>query len=113
MYDWWAGTIIYDWRNIYRSMKILAIEKEITEIDWNDATNILKQEVKQVYQLYLADQLREIYFTENKNAVLILETENKDQAQQLLNTLPLVQNKMIEFDVMELRPYTGFERIIK
>ena len=94
-------------------MKILAIEKEIAGVDWKNAVNILNQEAKQVYQLYLADQLREIYFTENKNAVLILEAENKDQAQQLLNTLPLVQNKMIEFDVMELRPYTGFERIVK
>jgi hypothetical protein len=56
--------------------------------------------------------LREIYFNEFKNAVLILECESKIQVMQLLESLPLVMSKMIEFEVIELLPYPGFERII-
>lgn len=47
----------------------------------------------------LSDVLREIYFTENKNAVLILECESKEQAEQILHELPLVQKQLISFEL--------------
>ena len=61
----------------------------------------------------LKDVLREIYFTEDKNAVLILECKDKEQAIKLLNSLPLVKNNMITFDVVALLPYTGMERLVE
>ena len=94
-------------------MKILAIEKESKGVDWNDLDDLLKAEAQHIFQLYLSDSLREIYFTENKNAILILETTDKESALNLLETLPLVKSGKIQFDIMELRPYTGYERIIK
>lgn len=94
-------------------MKILAIEKESKGVDWNDLEDLLKAEAQHVFHLYLSDSLREIYFTENKNAILILETTDKESALTLLETLPLVKSGKIQFDIMELRPYTGYERIIK
>lgn len=94
-------------------MKILAIEKESKGGDWNDLEDLLKAEAQHVFHLYLSDSLREIYFTENKNAILILETSDKESALTLLETLPLVKSGKIQFDIMELRPYTGYERIIK
>jgi len=93
-------------------MKILAIEKETEGIDWNDLTDLLKEEAHHVYKLYLSGVLREIYFTENKNAVLVLEVLNKDEAVELLDTLPLVKSGKIKFEVMALNPYTGYERIM-
>lgn len=94
-------------------MKILAIEKESKGVDWNDLEDLLKAEAQHVFHLYLSDSLREIYFTENKNAILILETTDKESALNLLETLPSVKSGKIQFDIMELRPYTGYERIIK
>ena len=94
-------------------MKILAIEKESKGVDWNDLEDLLKAEAQHVFHLYVSDSLREIYFTENKNAILILETTDKESALNLLETLPLVKSGKIQFDIMELRPYTGYERIIK
>lgn len=94
-------------------MKILAIEKESKGVDWNDLEDLLKAEAQHVLHLYLSDSLREIYFTENKNAVLVLEAANKHAANELLETLPLVKTGKIQFDIMELRPYTGYERIMK
>ena len=94
-------------------MKILALEKEAEGVNWQNAQDILKEEARQVYHLYLSDTLREIYFTENKTAVLILETENKIVAEKLLKKLPLVKMGFISFEVMELRPYSGYDRLIK
>ncbi|MDR0294771.1 MAG: hypothetical protein LBH91_01060 [Prevotellaceae bacterium] len=94
-------------------MKILAIEKEVEGVSWDNTDDLLAQEAQHVFQLYLSDKLREIYFTEDKNAVLILETENKTTAKKLLNALPLVKFGKIRFELMELRPYTGYERIMK
>lgn len=94
-------------------MKILAIEKEMEGVNWNNFEDLLKEEALHVYNLYLSNSLREIYFTEDKNAVLILETENKEIAIKQLDSLPLVKSGKIKFDIMELRPYTGYERLIK
>lgn len=94
-------------------MKILAIEKEIKDVDWNNLGDLLKDEAQHVFHLYLSNSLREIYFTEKKNAVLVLEAANKNAANELLKTLPLVKSGKIQFETMELRPYTGYERIMK
>ena len=93
-------------------MKILAIENEIEGVEWHNSEDLLKDEAQHVYNLYLSDSLREIYFTENKNAILVMETEDKKTAIKLLDTLPLVKSGKIKFEVMELRPYTGYERIM-
>lgn len=93
-------------------MKFLAIEKDILNTDWENSEKILADEAREVYELYLSGSLREIYFNEWHNAVLILECESKTQALQLLESLPLLKRRMIEFEVMELLPYTGYQRII-
>ena len=93
-------------------MKILAIEKEIKTVDWEKISQTLKEEAKSVYEMMLLGSLREIYFTENKNAVLILECEDKIVARTLLDKLPLVMKGIIDFEIMELQPYTGFSRLM-
>jgi len=94
-------------------MKILAIEKEMEGVAWDNAEDLLKEEAQHVYNLYLSDALREIYFTENNNAILVIEAGDKPAAIKLLDTLPLVKSGKIRFEVMELRPYTGYERIMR
>ncbi len=73
-------------------MKILALEKELKTVDWNNKSQTLIEEAKSAYQLMLSGNLREIYFTENKHAVLVLECEDKMVAKQLLAELPLVKS---------------------
>ncbi len=92
-------------------MKILAIEREIKGVSWENSSELLREEAKHVYQLYLADILREIYFNEKKCAILVLETQDMKSAKEVLDNLPLVKSGMIEFEIMELRPYTGFDRL--
>jgi len=94
-------------------MKILALEKENEGTIWEHTEKLLEQEAQHIFQLYLSDCLREIYFSEDKKAILILETTNRETAEKLLNDLPLVQANKIRFEIIELKPYTGYERIMK
>ena len=93
-------------------MKILAIEKDLKIVDWENESKTLVEEAKIAYRMLLSGNLREIYFTESKNAVLILECEDKTAAKQLLDKLPLVMKGIIDFEIMELQPYTGFSRLM-
>jgi len=96
-------------------MKILAIEKEVKGVKEKDFTkNILKKEAKRAWELCQNGTIREMYFTEENNlAVLILEVVNKKEAVKILNTLPLVEEKLIAFNLFPLLPYNGFERLFK
>jgi tRNA A-37 threonylcarbamoyl transferase component Bud32 len=94
-------------------MKFLALEKEVEGVNWDLQKHILEKEAKHVYNLYEQGIIREIYFSESKNAVIILECVNITEAKNVLQSLPLVGNKLIEFDVMELLPYTGYSRLFK
>lgn len=93
-------------------MKILAIEKEMKTVDWKNESSTLVEEAKSVYKMILVGNLREIYFNENKRAILVLECDDKKTAGKLLEELPLVKKGLIDFEIMELRPYTGLSRLM-
>ena len=93
-------------------MKLLAIEKEITEVNWNEENEVLINESYRVYNLFQEGIIREIYFNENENAIIILECGSKEEAHKVLDSLPLVIAGMISFTIMELHPYSGFDRIL-
>lgn len=93
-------------------MKLLAIEKETATVNWNEENDVLISESYQVYHLFQEGIIRDIFFTENQDAVIILECASKVEALKVLASLPLVKAGMISFEVMELHPYTGFDRII-
>ncbi len=94
-------------------MRVLAIEKDIKEVNWSKERETLKKEAHHVYQLYLSGSFREIYFNNDKNAVILMECESLEKASEILNTLPLVKKGLIGFDLMQLNPYTGYDRIIE
>jgi hypothetical protein len=94
-------------------MKLLAIENETSPVNWEEETEVLINESYEVYHLFQEGVIRDIYFNENENAVIILECASKVEAANVLSTLPLVKSGLIDFEVMELRPYTGFDRIIQ
>ncbi len=93
-------------------MKILAIEKEIPNSTPELFAPHLKEEALQVWELYKSGKLREIYFRGDRDtAILILECVNVEEASSLLDTLPLVEAGLIEFEAIPLVPYPGFERL--
>lgn len=93
-------------------MKILAIEKEIPGLSTDDFKPHAKAEAARVWELYRAGIFRELYFRQDRpEAVLVLECVNIDEANEVLNTLPLVKAGLITFEVIPLEPYPGFARL--
>ena len=93
-------------------MKILAIEKEIPGIDDEQYQPHLKAEAARVWKLYQGGVIREMYFRSDRpEAVLILELSDAGEAREVLNTLPLVKEGLIDFEIIPLKPYPGFERL--
>jgi len=95
-------------------MRIIALEKELSNARTIDFRKNAKAEAKALWQLYLSGIVREFYFRkENKLAVLILEAKNKEEAKKTLNKLPYVNKNLIEFELIPLKPYPGFQRLFK
>lgn len=93
-------------------MKILAIEKENSGADSGKFGLYSREEARRVWDLYKEGIIREIYFRADKNeAILLLECGDAAEATEILNTLPLVSNGLIRFEIIPLKPYPGFERL--
>ena len=93
-------------------MKILAMEIEAKNIKPEQFRPHLKAEAQRVWELYQNGTIRELYFRADRSeAVLILECADAGEAQQTLESLPLVKAGLITFDLIPLIPYPGFERL--
>ncbi len=95
-------------------MKILALERAGTA-PWPDeqrAEALLREEAKRAWDLYQAGAIREMYFrSDRQEAVLILECGSEAEAREVLASLPLVREALIDFEVAPLVPYPGFARL--
>ena len=93
-------------------MKILALEKEFPGATADAFRPLMQAEARRVWELQQSGVLREIYFDAGQHtAVLVLECAGVEEACQLLSTLPLVAQGLIEFDIIPLVPYDGYARL--
>jgi len=95
-------------------MKILAMETEAGGVKPEQFRLHLKAEAQRVWELYQSGVLRELYFRADRSeAVLMLECTDVNEAQQILQSLPLVQASLISFEIIPLSPYPGFARLFE
>ena len=93
-------------------MKVLAIGKNVEGVIPGDFKPHLKAETQKVWELQKENIIHEIYFRQDESsAVLILECDNVEEAKEILETLPLVKENLIEFEIIPLIPYPGFARL--
>lgn len=94
-------------------MKFLALEVEIDGVDDDAFEPLLKDEARRVLELYQDGVVREIYFRDDKPlAVIVLECESIEEANEALGSLPLVREGLIKFEVIPLKPYPGWGRLM-
>jgi len=94
-------------------VKILALERELAGATREMFHAYARAEAARVWELYQADVIREMYFHAEQNcAVLVLECSDITRAHQVLNTLPFAQHGLIAFDLIPLKPYPGFARLL-
>ncbi len=93
-------------------MKILAIEHELPGATEAIFARHGKAEARRAWELVQAGVFREMYFRADRTeAVLILECASVEEAQAILDTLPLVRAGAISFELIPLVAYPGFARL--
>ncbi len=93
-------------------MKILALERDTPGLADADFRPHLKAEARRAWELYQSGFIRESYFNADEHtAVLMLECASLEEAQAVLDTLPLVEHGLITFELIPLKPYDGFARL--
>ncbi|MBN1266335.1 MAG: hypothetical protein JXA25_12635 [Anaerolineales bacterium] len=92
-------------------MQFLVLTEDAYEIDWTDRKFLLEEEAKMVWGYLRSGSLRNIWFTENRDAVLLFEEENEGSVRTKMETLPLVREQLIKYRILGLAPYTGLERL--
>jgi hypothetical protein len=93
-------------------MRILAIEREMPMPAHQNLHDLLRDEAAAVWNLQKNGVIRDIWFTTaDRRAVIMLEGPGIADAREQLNALPLVRSGLIDFTLLELRSYDGFERL--
>ncbi len=95
-------------------MKIIALESELPGATSEAFQNHAQVEARKVWESHQAGLIRELYFRANQStAGLVLECASMDEAQAVLAELPFVCHGLIEFELIPLVAYPGFERLFK
>jgi predicted aconitase with swiveling domain len=93
-------------------MKILAISHDVPGAEWSGRESLLREEAKKIWELHTSDIIREIFFTApDRKAVIMMEHDSVVAAARILSELPLVRAKLIEFTIVQLTAYDGYERL--
>ena len=93
-------------------MKVIAISSNVPGVLNEQFLPHLKTEAFRVWEMMQANLLREIYFrADESSAVLIFECASVEEARALLDSLPLVKENLITFELIPLAPYPGLARL--
>jgi hypothetical protein len=94
-------------------MRFLALEQPVPGVaDASFTPEVLRAEAARAWALHQAGVFRELWFRgDRREAVLVLECEGPGAARAALESLPLVAQGLITFELVPLVPYDGFERL--
>jgi hypothetical protein len=90
-------------------MKLLAIGRPRAGTDTSQIARRARDEMRALWQLYREGVVREMYSPGRPGAVLVLETADRQQAENAVVGLPLAMSGVIDFEVIELLPFGAFE----
>jgi hypothetical protein len=94
-------------------MKILAIAKVDPQTTLEKIRPYLEAEVKHAWKLYREGIVREMYNWQDRRlgVVFVLECSDVDEARKVLDELPFVREKFIDFEIIPLGPFSYFETL--
>lgn len=94
-------------------MKILVLAQRHGDISLEQMRPLFKEEVEAVWNLYTQGVVREFYTRADQGgpAILTVECETVDAAKKVLQSLPLVEKRMIDLDYIPLAPFNGLNHL--
>lgn len=90
-------------------MKLLAIGRLREGADVRELTLRADDEMRALWRLYRDGVVREMYLPGRPGAVLLLEMPARRDAESALAELPLAAAGVIDFELIQLRPFSAFE----
>lgn len=95
-------------------MKILAKSKQAPDFAPRAIMELRVPEARHAWEMYTSGFIREMYMTpDGRGAMLILEAESLEAAQEALDELPLVRANQIAFDLTAMMPFTPFAALFE
>jgi muconolactone delta-isomerase len=92
-------------------MQFMAVMRRLTEtFSQDEFDKYLEAEAEAVRNMYIEGTIRAIWSRgDSLGAVLLLEADSSDHAKQLIASLPLMRQNMLDFEkLIPLRGYRGF-----
>ncbi len=96
-------------------MKVLAIGHPRSGVRWEHIAPYVGEQARSVWERYESDQVREFYLRADHRpgVVLVLECADVTEAERLVAALPIAEAKLLDFEIIPLRPYIGFRELFR
>ena len=95
-------------------MQILAIDKITEGVTPAILEPHLPQELAATVSLYLQEKIRTFYFRKDRpGVVFVMECQGMEEAREILATLPMVQEKLLDFDLIPIGPLMPLGRLLQ
>ncbi len=93
-------------------MKFLAMSRRVAGVGPERVAEHAVTEALQAFRLMRSGVFEQLYFSPDwKGAVLVIQAASRDEAQAALDSLPMVRERVIEFDLWQLDPYDHYQRL--
>ncbi|HEY4274729.1 MAG TPA: hypothetical protein VGM68_04540 [Rhizomicrobium sp.] len=94
-------------------MKILAIASPTPALNPDTLAPHMPKEVPATLQHYLDGAIEQFWFRDKKGPVFLMNAETVEQAQAVLDTLPLVAAKLMTYELLPVGPLLPLGRLIQ
>ena len=81
-------------------MKVFAIASIPPSVALADIQKRLPDEVPATLKLYLDGKVEQFWFREGSGPIFLMDAETADQAQAILNSLPLVAEGLMKYELL-------------
>lgn len=93
-------------------MQFLVLARIVEGTPMEKVLPYVKPEAEKVWEYYAADVLRSIYYiADMSRVVLMLEAVSLDAAQEAVAKLPMAQDRILSFEILPLKPFTGLDAL--
>lgn len=94
-------------------MKVMAIASVKAPLTPEQRQQYMPSEVPATLRLYLEGKIDQFWFRENAGPIFLMNAETVEEAQAALDTLPLVAEKVMSYELMPVGPLVPLRLLLQ
>jgi hypothetical protein len=94
-------------------MKVFAIASANSTLTPDKLQQHMPNEVPATLQLYLDGKVEQFWFREKAGPIFLMDVESVEQAKATLDTLPLVADGLMSYELLPVGPLAPLGRLIQ